>query len=317
MAELSMRDFRSDSLRRRNDIIVQSLYNVPKQCKICGWRLRTEAEMAAHLDWHFQMNQREKQKAVKAISRQWYLPTKEWMDWREAAPGEKQPAAPSFFDLVNAGIESSALNLGAGGVLEGYEADEDKYCVVADDKQESCVICGEAFSTFWDSEQEQWMYRGAVYSNYPDTQMHSADVLPDIDFRGPIIHKNCLSASTSSSTDLVSLPTTSPLKAEAAAVGASEAGNGACMDVSEGPTTKNGTGRAEVRVKREEYGALPNGVRIKQEPQEDRAVGDEASRTMIAKQEHKDNEANGPVDVKSEVKMEDEKPNLKKKRRRF
>jgi hypothetical protein len=57
--------------------MIESLYsNIPRQCKNCGLRFREDAKLRKHMDWHFETNRREKNKAKQAVSRQWYWSNK-------------------------------------------------------------------------------------------------------------------------------------------------------------------------------------------------------------------------------------------------
>ena len=54
--------------------MVNRLYHdIPLQCATCGLRFFDKEKMGKHLDWHFTMNSKQKQKSKKAISRTWYL----------------------------------------------------------------------------------------------------------------------------------------------------------------------------------------------------------------------------------------------------
>jgi pre-mRNA cleavage complex 2 protein Pcf11 len=58
------------------------------QCRQCGIRYVRSAEgkakMDAHLDFHFRQNRRAKDKARKAISRDWYLDEEDWVKEKDA-----------------------------------------------------------------------------------------------------------------------------------------------------------------------------------------------------------------------------------------
>ncbi len=54
--------------------MVNRLYSdFPLQCAACGLRFKDKEKMGKHLDWHFAVNKKEKQKTKKAVSRLWYL----------------------------------------------------------------------------------------------------------------------------------------------------------------------------------------------------------------------------------------------------
>ncbi|KAJ3056207.1 mRNA 3' end processing factor, partial [Quaeritorhiza haematococci] len=102
--------------------------------------------MDAHLDWHFRQNRRLKEKAKKAVSRDWFVSEEDWVSEREVDAKSRQ-AAP-FQDHVEPVVEKEeepVSNIPAEG-----------------DKIEPCAICNEAFEKFWDEEEEDWMLRNAV-----------------------------------------------------------------------------------------------------------------------------------------------------------
>lgn len=66
--------FSLDILNTKNDNAINSLYFAfPLQCKSCGLRFLDRETMNPHLDWHFQQNKKQKEKSMKASSRNWYL----------------------------------------------------------------------------------------------------------------------------------------------------------------------------------------------------------------------------------------------------
>ncbi|KAL6045567.1 mRNA 3' end processing factor, variant 3 [Balamuthia mandrillaris] len=48
------------------------------QCATCGLRFTDKEKMGKHLDWHFAMNCKEKEKIKKPLSRTWYLTAEDW-----------------------------------------------------------------------------------------------------------------------------------------------------------------------------------------------------------------------------------------------
>ena len=62
---------------RRDLNVIEDLYGAyPYQCSTCAFRFYTQEEMTQHMDWHFRMNRREKERISRAISRSWF-PTKQ------------------------------------------------------------------------------------------------------------------------------------------------------------------------------------------------------------------------------------------------
>lgn len=138
------------SLSTRDADVVASLYEKQLQCNACGFRFSDQDKLASHLDWHFRMNRRERERHKKAISRMWFYSLEEWLNTSEGNEVQEQPAAP-FFEPDENEADSET------------DMDEDSlYCVPANEEQTACLVCGEAFEQFWDSEVEDWMYKGTL-----------------------------------------------------------------------------------------------------------------------------------------------------------
>jgi len=60
---------------RRDEEGIESLYHLGKsrKCPTCGIRYLDHEKYGKHLDWHFRMNRKEKQKLKKAMSKSWFL----------------------------------------------------------------------------------------------------------------------------------------------------------------------------------------------------------------------------------------------------
>jgi pre-mRNA cleavage complex 2 protein Pcf11 len=72
-----------ESLRRKNTTAIASLYTDFKhQCPQCALRFSERQKLDEHLDWHFQQKRKEKQKAKKAVSRQWLLSAADWIEYK-------------------------------------------------------------------------------------------------------------------------------------------------------------------------------------------------------------------------------------------
>lgn len=145
--------FDSEVMKVRHRSVIDALYGDLKvQCKSCGLRFSDQSKMEPHMDWHFKRNRREKTKLKKPISRSWFLETHEW----NAFEGREifTQTAPFFEGAVR------------------KEDDEEECVVRADDSQPACGMCSEEFEKFWDSDQEDWMYRDARRDEGGHTLVH-------------------------------------------------------------------------------------------------------------------------------------------------
>ncbi|KAJ3175769.1 hypothetical protein HDU87_005762 [Geranomyces variabilis] len=128
------------------------LYEVlDAQCRQCGTRYPRDdagrAKMDAHLDWHFRQNRRSKEKAKKAISRDWFVGEDEWVAEREVDVRDRK--APTLFFDHDAPEKSApaevVVNIPAAG-----------------EANPRCAVCTEQLEKFYDEESDDWMLRGAV-----------------------------------------------------------------------------------------------------------------------------------------------------------
>jgi pre-mRNA cleavage complex 2 protein Pcf11 len=133
-------------LRRRRERVVDALYgDQPHQCATTGVRFKTRAELDKHLDAQV-VRRRAKREGTSGSSRGWFVDSGSWI--RGAAAEAAEAAGPSFVDAVAAERE-------AREVLENCSAP-------VDETQKTCALSGEPFETFWNAEEEEWHYRGAV-----------------------------------------------------------------------------------------------------------------------------------------------------------
>ncbi|KAI8802645.1 hypothetical protein BJ742DRAFT_832196 [Cladochytrium replicatum] len=138
--------------------LVAFLYeNLEIQCAQCGARYaRTEigkARNSEHLDWHFRQNKRVKEKDKRAMSREWYLAEEAWVTELETDFLVKSSHAPSSFFETKEKVAEKPV-------------EEESHDVPTDGLQNaSCGICNEVLKTFFDEEQEEWMFRNAVRVN--------------------------------------------------------------------------------------------------------------------------------------------------------
>ncbi|KAF6000919.1 mRNA 3' end processing factor [Cyanidiococcus yangmingshanensis] len=175
---------------------VAQLYNkYPLKADGTGIRFRTRSQLRSHLDWVFAENQRIRLRQRGGMSRNWYVPVNEWMRWIGGWPGtgfEASAQGPSSGEdllkdpFVEAGLvfaqAASPDDHGTAGL--GNQASHDAISERAMTKRVSssadssvtaqteaipavtedavCPICHEELETFYDAEQDQWMWRNAV-----------------------------------------------------------------------------------------------------------------------------------------------------------
>ncbi|KAI9105278.1 hypothetical protein DFS34DRAFT_598785 [Phlyctochytrium arcticum] len=120
------------------------------QCRQCGTRyFRDEVgrkKMDAHLDWHFRQNRRSREKAKKAVSRDWFVDEEEWVKEREVDIRDRK--APTLFfeaDKASDEVQEAVVNIPAQGEANPH-----------------CAVCQEPLEKFYDQDQEDWMLRAAV-----------------------------------------------------------------------------------------------------------------------------------------------------------
>lgn len=139
------RTFKAEDLKQRDDSVIADLYEPQRKCPTCGIRFKEQEKYGKHLDWHFRMNRKEKQKLKKAMSRTWFYTTEEWIKF-EGDEGGEQPATP-FFLREQTSEETE---------------DRPPPSVAADESQPNCALCREKFTQYWDTDQEEWMFKNAV-----------------------------------------------------------------------------------------------------------------------------------------------------------
>jgi len=158
----------AEALKSRIPANVESLYSAfPLQCQNCGLRFIDRVKMNKHLDWHFQQNRKEKTRVKKAISRSWYLTKEEWI-----------LDTDSFDTIVSPLLFGESTDTSEENTQNKIQS-----IVAADERQSTCPICGEKFEQFFDSDQDEWMYRDAMCENgiiYHQPCFENSSALPPL-----------------------------------------------------------------------------------------------------------------------------------------
>eukprot|EP01104_Vermistella_antarctica_P009126 TRINITY_DN2325_c2_g1_i2.p1 TRINITY_DN2325_c2_g1~~TRINITY_DN2325_c2_g1_i2.p1 ORF type:complete len:543 (-),score=80.54 TRINITY_DN2325_c2_g1_i2:193-1821(-) len=134
----TLKAFYAPTMRRLND-------DMKTQCDTCGLRFPEKESLSPHLDWHFRINRRQKEKVKRPLSRAWFPTLQEWVDFQGSEVSVV--AATPFFEQDTEGEEKAAIKESAQ---------------IADDSQTECPVCGEVFDKFWDEDEEEWMYRDTI-----------------------------------------------------------------------------------------------------------------------------------------------------------
>ncbi|KAG2322050.1 hypothetical protein Bca52824_015263 [Brassica carinata] len=164
-------DFDKINLNVRRESVVKSLYSdMPRQCSSCGVRFKCQEEHSKHMDWHVRKNRMAKD-ATRATattrvsqkpkkSRDWFASSSLWLS---AATGATVEGAKPVFGETQKTKE---------------EVKQQQHMVPADENQKMCALCLESLEEFFSHEEDDWMYRDAVYLNMNGS--------------GPIVHVNCM-----------------------------------------------------------------------------------------------------------------------------
>jgi len=174
----------STSLSKPRPNLIRLLYeDMPKSCSTCGKRFPDTPEglktRDAHMDWHFRVNKKLREENWTQM-RCWYLTKVDWVKYRDEeeimslynADDEyhsDNDYAPVLGDGNKGSNGSGNKSNGSGtGKKSGkidYEALQNKYVLVPIDKHLAslpCPICKEKFSSVWNDDVEDWVWKNAV-----------------------------------------------------------------------------------------------------------------------------------------------------------
>ncbi|CAA9963573.1 mRNA cleavage factor complex component Pcf11 [Pyrenophora teres f. maculata] len=139
------------SMKQPRFNLISRLYEAkPNICATCGRRFENTTEgkekKARHMDWHFKV--KDPDAAKRGFHRSWYIPEKEWVEYREV-----DETAPN------------QSNDSAGGAAKAKKQTKDRYVSVPQDvtlQQAPCPICQEKFETQWNVGANDFVWMDAL-----------------------------------------------------------------------------------------------------------------------------------------------------------
>lgn len=163
-------DFDPAKLKVRHESVIKALYSdMPRQCSSCGVRFKCQEDHSNHMDWHVRKNRMAKD-ANKTTTRLNQKPNKS-RDWFASSS--------LWLTAANGGrIEAAKASFNANGETQKEKEEEQQRVVPADENQKMCALCEEPFEEFFSHEDDDWMYKDAVYLN--------------MNKLGPIVHAKCM-----------------------------------------------------------------------------------------------------------------------------
>ncbi|KAE9590070.1 putative transcription factor C2H2 family [Lupinus albus] len=162
-------EFKPRLIRELHPPVIKGLFDdLPHQCGVCGLRLKFQEEFNRHLEWHA-TREREQNS-----SRRWYPKSSDWVIGKADGPSEHD--CSDYVDTYS---------------KENDSCQED-VMVPGDEKQCLCVFCGELFEDFYSQENDEWMFKGAIYMTNSDSNS-DLGIGKASTASGPIIHARCVS----------------------------------------------------------------------------------------------------------------------------
>ncbi|KAH0564810.1 hypothetical protein GP486_001799 [Trichoglossum hirsutum] len=152
----------SASLKISRPHLISLLYEgQPNQCASCGRRFLSTDEgkkkKAAHLDWHFKVNQRMAEAVKRGQNRSWYVDEMEWIKSRDDP--DDLSAQPANGPLANPGTTATS----SGSAMK--KDPKLQFIPVPNDAalaNVNCPICQEKFETVWHDQAQEWVWMDAV-----------------------------------------------------------------------------------------------------------------------------------------------------------
>ncbi|GJN34669.1 hypothetical protein PR202_gb23353 [Eleusine coracana subsp. coracana] len=169
-------EFKPDKLRMYNEHVISNLFDDRShQCKTCGERFTLEEELRLHTTCR---GSRESESVYAGIApRRWY-------------PSQGNYIHGSH-EMENIPEVSAASDVDLGSAEELCE-----FMVPADESQIICALCGDPFDDIYSIESGDWMFKDAVFLDYPTGEDNCGDRGEDGNEHVPIVHARCMPKSS-------------------------------------------------------------------------------------------------------------------------
>ncbi|TVU10560.1 hypothetical protein EJB05_44101 [Eragrostis curvula] len=179
--EIKMRDligleFKPEKLRKYNEHVIGSLFDEQShQCKTCGERFRLEEELRLHTTCR---GSRESESIYAGIApKRWYPNKSSYID--------------GSLEMENSTEVSAASDADLGSAEEVCE-----FMVPADESQIICALCGDPFDDIYSIERGDWMFKDAVFLDYPKGEDSCGNNVEGKKEHVPIVHARCMPRSS-------------------------------------------------------------------------------------------------------------------------
>lgn len=175
-------------------LVLPEASHLPLQCRQCANRYPPAAvggqkSLDTHLDWHFRQGRRAKDSAARGMTRVWLDKENEWV-----RGGYDDPASTGGDGANGASAQGgggNASNKALSAQQEAELAAAAQAWVIAPTApalaNAPCPICKEKFTSEWNEDEEEWVWRNAVKKSseggsggekiYHGTCYHSAKFL--------------------------------------------------------------------------------------------------------------------------------------------
>lgn len=168
MGDLIGLEFKPEKLRKYHEHVISSLFDDQShQCKTCGIRFRLEEELSLHTS---SCGPRESETIYTGIApKRWY------------------PSKNIYIDGSHEIEDSTEASDGDLGSTE----EVCEFMVPADERQSICALCGEPFVDIYSFEKGNWMYKDAVFLDYPKGESSCGNNV-EPEEHVPIVHVRCM-----------------------------------------------------------------------------------------------------------------------------